>query len=127
MQPTSRDLQRAQAANAFVCKIKDSKDASEIRQELEALPALLRQHGLLQTLAFLMDDERKDRKKIGEDILKHLGKDQEKAGGAIDVCKPNDLRGNTEKAAAYVAWLKLMSKAVLPKPPKDQGGKEGQS
>jgi CRISPR/Cas system CMR-associated protein Cmr5 small subunit len=133
---TSRNLDTlwAERAMRFIAKIKPDqeadkeklREASEIRQEIEALPARLRMNGLLQTLVYMLNRDKKDRMQVGEEIIDHLSSQlgislpiTEYGSTAVSICS-NYLFRATEEASAYVTWLKLMAKAELPKP--DKGG-----
>lgn len=126
---TSRNLDtlRAEKAMQFIANIKLNKsvDAGEIRQEFEALPARLRMNGLLQTLVYLLNRDKKDRTEIGEEIIAYLYRRlgislplTEYGSTAVNICSNHNFRA-TEEALAYITWLKLMAKAELPKPDKE--------
>ena len=135
MSSRNLDTLRAERATQFIAAVKpdqgaDKKElqkAGEIRQEIEALPARLRMNGLLQTLVYLLNKDKKDRIQVGKEIIDHLsgrfGISQPANNGygsaAVSICNKLLFRA-TEEASAYVTWLKLMAKAELPKP--DKGG-----
>ncbi|OPL17081.1 MAG: hypothetical protein AVO38_05620 [delta proteobacterium ML8_D] len=130
------DILRAERATQFIAKIKpeqvaDKKElqkVGEIRQEIEALPARLRMNGLLQTLVYLLNKDKKDRIRVGKEIIDHLSGRlgfplpiTEHGSTAVSICSKHLSRA-TEEASAYVTWLKLMAKAELPKPDKEGTG-----
>jgi len=133
----SRDVLRAEEAASFIRSIKvemarseiTPEKASEIRVEIEALPAKIMQNGLLQALLYLLDLDKKDRSYVGETLLKHLAKGPSRHAGrqpstelALDICR-DELFLATEEALEFVRWLKLLAKAEIPKAEKQSQGK----
>lgn len=112
----TRDIERTKRAAVFIGKIKKRADRSDIRTEIESLPARIRTNGLTQCFMYLLEKEKKDRNVLGRELVDFI------AGGnggghvekAVDLCA-NRIRWATSEAYAYTRWLKLMAKAEIPK------------
>ena len=122
----SLDIERAQHAAAFITdkNVVGAGNAWDIRVEIESLPAKIIQNGLLQTLLFLLEQNKPDRNQVGAEMIQHLkkrlgGKTDDSKKLAIELCRDH-LRRATEEALRYAYWLKLMAKASIPKPRNEQ-------
>jgi CRISPR type III-B/RAMP module-associated protein Cmr5 len=110
-------FKRATKAAEFIDDIKGAQNAGEIRAELDALPAMIQTSGLLQTLVYLLEIGKGDRKKLGEHLQAHLNATSGLPPNAKPtlLCNADNLGAATEEALAYAQWLKLLAKATIEK------------
>lgn len=130
----SLEISRAEAASTFIDGLKSDdslsdKDRQEVRTEIESLPGKIINNGLLQTLVYLLESDKSDRKKVGAELLRYLQERFASSGqtgaspkAAIALCRQNRFEVSDE-ARQYVHWLKMMAKAEIPKKAEDEKAK----
>ncbi|MEA3403927.1 MAG: type III-B CRISPR module-associated protein Cmr5 [Armatimonadota bacterium] len=126
-----RDVVRAQKAYEAVVNTKgkaSSDSESEFRSQYTGLPSLLHNHGLFQTVAFLMsreDDCKPQYQRAWEDLMAGtLDGCSSLSGAPTDLCRGAVLhwmakldslqhRLLSSEALAYSAWLKRWAEVLL--------------